>query len=104
MGDSLLLGLEEWLSLGKGLGERLLTNLWETERETQMLFQLLVSLWMHSVCVCVLGAGIPLLQHGLLCAQVGHFISQQANLPLIVIKSLQLPLINLQLLMGGSQT
>ncbi len=54
--------------------------------------------------MCVLGAGVPLLQHGLLCAQVRHFISQQANLPLVVIKSLQLPLVNLHLLMCGSQT
>lgn len=53
MGDSLLLGLEERLSLGKGLGERLLTNLWETERETQMLFQLSVSLCGYTAFACV---------------------------------------------------
>lgn len=33
VGDSLLIGLEERLSLGKGLGERLLTSLEERKRE-----------------------------------------------------------------------
>lgn len=47
---------------------------------------------------------VPRLQHGFLCAQVRHFISQQANLPLIVIESFQLSLINVHLLMCGSQT
>ncbi len=56
------------------------------------------------VCACVFGAGVPLLQPGPLCAQVGHFISQQANLPLVVINRVQLPLVNLYLLTGRSQT
>lgn len=73
---------------------------WGRRREkttrTTSLFEMLF-------CMCALDS-IPLLQHGLLCAQVGHFISQQANLPLIVIKSVPLPLRNLQLLMCRSQT
>lgn len=41
---------------------------------------------------------LPLLQHGLLRAQVGHLLPQQANLSLVVVDSVQLPLVTVQLL------
>lgn len=50
-------------------------------------------------CVC-----IPLVQHGLLCAQVGVFISQEANPPFIVIQRAQLPPVHVQLLVSTMQT
>lgn len=47
---------------------------------------------------------VPLMQHGLLCAQAGEFISQQANPPFIVTQRAELPLVHLQLLVSSMQT
>lgn len=47
---------------------------------------------------------IPLVQHGLLCSQVGEFIPQEANPPLVVIQRAELPPVRLQLLVSSMQT
>lgn len=102
------MGLGEWLSLDIGLGERLLASLKAGKRGERLLqFSHRLLCGIMSVCGMSDFTGcmqVPVLQHGFLCAQVGHFISQHANLTLIIIKSIQLPLINLHLLMCGSQT
>lgn len=87
----LLRGLEERLSLDMGLDERLLLNLGGAAEGKHL--QSATGFASNES-----SSGLPLLQHGLLLAQVGHLLPQQAHLSLVVVYGVHLPLVNVQLL------